>query len=106
MQIALYPAMPTRPYNFCLSLQDGNVFADFNIDPDGRVCAVRISFDGYGCCSTPANVGRMNPLDSAMLLTKVRQGSIDPSAAKVLRAYFNENRNAFWVDALVSHDLL
>jgi hypothetical protein len=41
MQIALYPPMPTRPCRFCLSLQGDSVFADFEVDPDGRVFAVR-----------------------------------------------------------------
>jgi hypothetical protein len=50
MDIALYPPMlPTRPCRFCLSLQGASVFADFDVDADGRVFAVRVSFDGYGC---------------------------------------------------------
>ena len=106
MEIALYPSMPTRPCRFCLSLQGDSVFADFDVDPDGRVYAVRVSFDGYGCCHAPADVGRMNMRDSEVLLEMVRQGAIHPAAGPALRAYFQENRSAFWIDALARHDLL
>ena len=82
------------------------MFADFEVDPDGRVFAVRISFDGYGCCDAPADVGRMSVRDSEALLAMVQQGSIQAAAAQALRAYFQQNRDAFWIDALVEHRLL
>ena len=107
VDIALYPPMlPNRPCRFCLSLQRGSVFADFDVDSDGRVFAVRISFDGYGCCRAPADVGRMSVRDSEALLAMVQQGSIDAAAALPLRAYFQQNRDAFWSDALAHHGLL
>lgn len=85
MEIALFPPMPTRPCRFCLRLQGGSVFADFGVDPDGRVYATR---------------------DSEALLEMVQQGSIDPAAASVLRTYFDANRGALWDDALAHHGLL
>lgn len=106
MEIALFPPMPTRPCRFCLRLQGGSVFADFGVDPDGRVYATRVSFDGYGCCHAPAEIGRMSERDSEALLEMVQQGSIDPAAASVLRTYFDANRGALWDDALAHHGLL
>ena len=107
MDIEIYPPMqPTRPCRFCLSLQGGSVFADFDVDSDGRVFAVRVSFDGYGCCDAPADVGRMGVRDSEALLAMVRQGSIHAAAAPALRAYFRQNRDAFWSDALAHRGLL
>ncbi len=107
MEIALYPVMrPSRPCRFCLSLQGGSVFADFDVDPDGRVFAVRVSFDGYGGRHAPPDVGRMNVCDSEALLTMVQQGSIHAEAAPALRAYFQQNRDALWPDALTHHGLL
>jgi hypothetical protein len=82
------------------------VFADFDVDTDGAVFAVRISFDGYGCCTTPATIGRMDAADSATLLAMVEEGAISPSAAPILRAYFHHNRDAIWSDALVEHGLV
>jgi hypothetical protein len=107
MEIALYPPMlPSRPARFCLSLQGGSVFADFDVDPDGRVFALRVSFDGYGCCEAPAEVGRMSLGDSELLLAMVQRGSIDAAAEPVLRAYFRQVQGALWSDALAHHDLL
>lgn len=102
----LCPPMPTRPCGFCLSLQLGSVFADFDVDADGRVYAVRVSFDGYGCCEAPADIGRMNLHDSQLLVAMVQQGAVLPAAAAALRTYFSENRGAIWADALAEHGLL
>ena len=82
------------------------MFADFDVDEDGAVFAVRVSFDGYGCCGTPATIGRMNAADSATLLAMVEDGAIAPSAAAILREYFRRNRDAIWEDALAEHGLL
>lgn len=106
MQIAVYPPMPNRPCRFCLSLQGDSVFADFDVDPDGRAYVVRVSFDGYGCCHAPADIGRMNARDSELLQTMVWQGVVHLGAARALRAYFHENRGVLWIDALARHDLL
>ena len=108
MEIELYPPMlPSRPCRFCLTLQGGSVFADFDVDPDGRVFAVRVSFDGYGCCTAPADVGRMNARDSEALLAMVQRGSVDATlAAPLLRRYFQEIRDALWSEALEDHGLL
>jgi hypothetical protein len=106
MEIELYPPMPTRPCRFCLTLQGGSVFADFDVDPDGRVYAVRVSFDGYGCCTAPADVARMNPRDSEHLLAMVQRGSLEPTAASVLRTYFDQIRSVIWSDALEHHGLI
>jgi hypothetical protein len=107
MDVELYPPMlPSRPCRFCLSLQGGSAFADFDVDPDGRVFAVRVSFDGYGCCQAPADVGRMSASDSELLLAMVQRGAIDATASPLLRAYFDQNRDAFWTDALVDHGLV
>lgn len=106
MEIAIYHPMPTRPCRFSLGLQGDSVFADFDVDGDGRVFALRVSFDGYGCCHAPVDVGRMNLRDSELLLEMVERGSIHPAAARALRGYFHENRGAFWIEALAFHGLL
>ncbi len=60
----------TRPCSFCLCLQEGSVFADFNLDSDGRVYVVRISFDGFGYCVTDGKVTRL-PLDESHTLVQL-----------------------------------
>ncbi len=97
----------TRPCRFCLCLQDGSVFADFNIDSDGRVYLVRISFDGYGCCATEDKVARM-PLDESQTLVKlVDTDDVNRDKIReILYRYFDQNQNVIWLDALVEHQLL
>lgn len=97
--------LPSRPCRFCLSLQGGSVFADFDVDPNGRVFAVRVSFDGYGCCHTPT-IGRMSATDSAALLAMVEANQIGPAAGAILRTYFRANRDVIWDDALKKHRLI
>ena len=100
------PMLPARPCRFCLSLQEGSVFADFDVDAEGRVFAVRVSFDGYGCCKAPTTIGRMGVPESEALLAMVQRGVVDPTAAPILREYFQRNRDFLWSDALAHHGLL
>lgn len=105
MNIEVFP--PFRACRFCLGLQGGSVFADFDVDPDGRVFAVRVSFDGYGCCDAPADIRRMSTTDSEALLAMVERHALDVEAAeRVLRAYFRQTRDVIWSDALAEHDLI
>lgn len=80
------------------------MFADFDVDPDGRVFARRVSFDGYGCCSL-AEVGRMSEDDSEAILAMVDAGELADGGA-ILRAYFRANRAVIWSEALEEHGLL
>jgi hypothetical protein len=101
----IFPVMPTRPCRFCLSLQDGSVFADFDVDAETRAFLRRISFDGYGCCS--GDFKKMNSEDSRLLIEAVESGSVeDPKIETLLRRHFSENAGSIWSDALASHDLL
>jgi hypothetical protein len=97
----------TRPCSFCLCLEGGSVFADFNIDSDGRVYIVRISFDGYGCCTTDGKVTRV-PLDESRKLVKlVNTDDVNRDEIReILYRYFDQNKNVIWRDALVEHQLL
>jgi hypothetical protein len=48
----------------------------------------------------------MSVRDTEQLLEMVQRRSFDASAERLLRDYFDENRDAFWADALAHHDLL
>jgi hypothetical protein len=48
----------------------------------------------------------MSVRDTEQLLEMVQRRSFDASAERLLRDYFNENRDAVWADALAHHDLL
>lgn len=98
-----YP--PFRECRFCLSLQEGSVFADFDIDEEGRVFLLRISFDGYGCCS--GGFKKMSRDDSGIVIAAVDRGIVDdPKVEASLRAYFEQNSDVIWSDALARHELV
>jgi hypothetical protein len=90
-----------------LCLQGGGVFADFDVDSDGQVYLVRISFDGYGCCETEGKVARM-PLDESRTLFKlVDTDDVNRDEIReILYRYFDLNQNIIWRDALAEHELL
>ena len=98
--------MPTRPCSFCLSLQGGSVFADFDTDDTDTVSIRRISFDGYGCCHVES-ARKMSSGDSRLLLDAIARGEVESvQVQEVLRRYFQESKDVIWSDALAEHDLL
>lgn len=106
MGVETYPVMPTRPCSFCLSLQGGSVFADFDTDDSDMVSLRRISFDGFGCCEVESTK-RMNSADSRLLLDAVACGALENARVEeVLRSYFRAGKDTIWIDALAEHDLL
>ena len=108
MSIAVetFPVMPTRPCSFCLCLQGGSVFADFDTDDADIISLRRISFDGYGCCEVES-ITRMSSGDSRLLLDAIARGELGSvQVEEVLRRYFRQNKDVIWSDALAEHDLL
>jgi hypothetical protein len=90
-----------------LCLQGGGVFADFDIDPEGRVYLVRISFDGYGCCRTEGEAARMPLDDSRTLVSCVDANDVNRDEVReILYRYFDQNKGVIWPDALDEHELL
>ena len=109
MSIAVqtYPVMSTRPCSFCLCLQGGSVFADFDTDDADIISLRRISFDGYGCCRVAESITKMSSDDSRLLLDAIARGELaSVEVEEVLRRYFRENKDVIWSDALAKHDLL
>ena len=100
------PVMPTRPCSFCLSLQGGSVFADFDTDDADILSLRRISFDGYGCCEVEV-APRMSSADSRLLLDALGRDELDTVPVHdVLRRFFRASSDVVWRDALAQHDLL
>jgi hypothetical protein len=108
MQITRDTSMtPSRPCKFCLGLQGGSVFADFDIDLDGRVFLVRISFDGYGCCPTGSNIARLSLSESRIFIESVAANDLDREEIReILSRYFEQNADFMWRDALEEHELI
>ena len=98
--------LPTRPCRYCLGLQGDSVFADFDVDNEGRVFLVRISFDGFGCCRTP-EARAMDTDTSRTWIDLVEADSVGSDELSViLSRYFEDNSDVIWKDALKEHDLL
>ncbi len=101
--------MPTRPCRYCLALQDDSVFADFNVDENGCLYLVRISYDGYGCrtLDSKIEIGRIGKEKSASLIMQIEANEFEsPEATKIIKEYLRENRELLWEDALKDHDLI
>mgnify|MGYP003383635785 CR=1 FL=1 len=84
------------------------MYADFDVDDSGQIFALRVSFDGYGCCHVPSDrVSKMNDEDSRRLLAMVENNVLDEEVVdEILRRYFNANRTLIWEDALEEHGLV
>lgn len=101
--------MPSRPCKYCLALQDDSVFADFDLDEQGCLYLVRISFDGYGCDRTdPENrPAKMSLEHSLILIQLIEKDNLNENeAAEILAEYFRANRMLLWEDALLAHGLI
>ena len=99
--------MSTRPCKYCLRLQGDSVFADFDVDNDGYIFLIRISFDGYGCCSLEEQRRKMNAEESRRLIEWIESDNVNHDAmSAVLIKYFDENKDVIWGDALADHELL
>lgn len=95
-----------RPCRFSLCFNDGSVFADFDVD--GRQCVylVRISFDGYGCCTVP-KATQMSPSESSKLLHAWAANDVNHAWVRdLLHTYLSANKHLIWEDALVEYGLI
>jgi hypothetical protein len=109
MSIAVetFPVMPTRPCTFCLCLQGGSVFANFDIDDANMISLRRISFDGFGCCTVGESITKLSSGDSHLLLNAINRGELGSvQVDEILRIYFQKNKDVIWSDALAAHGLL
>lgn len=105
--IYLSPPMPNRPCSFSLNLQDGSVFADFDIDSKRIISLIRISYDSFGCCEPRNPTTQMDEIDSNIILEAISSNDFENSKVEeTLRRYFRANKDSIWCDALEKHDLL
>lgn len=101
--------MGSRPCRYSLSLQDDSVFADFDINKNGNLYLVRISFDGYGCCYPDSKIaiGGINQKQSKRLIQLIESDNLNTTeASSILSSYLAENKSTLWEDALIEHELI
>lgn len=105
--IEVYPVMPSRLCSFCLCLQGGSVFADFDTNETELVSLRRISYDGFGCCEPREFTTMMNIEASRSILHAMATHTLETQLVEdILRNYFRENAEVIWRDALIEHDLI
>lgn len=97
----------SRPCRFCLCLQGGSVFADFDVDSEERVHLVRISFDGHGCCPTEGKATKMPVGESRTFVRLVNSADVNCDQLRdLLYRYFEQNQGVIWRHALENHELI
>lgn len=108
VEIRRFDGMKTvgRPCKFCLGLQDDSVFADFDLDENGCVILLRISFDGFGCCRTAGETRPMNLERSRQFIHLVENNDMSDTLALILLEFFSDNSDVISRDALDQHSLL
>jgi hypothetical protein len=99
----------TRPCTFTLALAEHSVFADFDVDSDGFISLVRVSFDGYGAWRPDEgqSTTTMDVRDAAVLQRARDEGTLNSDEVRaLLRRYFHANSATIWSDALAQYGLL
>lgn len=99
----------TRPCTFTLALDGGSVFADFDVDTDGFISLLRVSFDGYGAWRPAEGQSTtiMDVRDAAVLQQARDEGTLNSDQVRaLLRRYFYANSATIWSDALTQYGLL
>ncbi len=107
MDIREFEPMPTRPCKYCLALQDDAVFADFQMNENGNLYLVRISYDGYGCCEPKIKIGEMEATSTKQLVSAIENNNLGSlEVTTILSNYFRANKGSLWEDALLEHGLI
>lgn len=100
--------MPSRPCDYCLGLQEDSVFIDLNLDDDGRLFMVRISFDGYGCCRLGPDERRKLDFESSQKLKVLIElkDYENPMVGAIIGRHLEASKDLIWEDALIEHNLI
>lgn len=107
--IHIHTPRATRECAYCLSLQGGSVFADFGLPQDRRLYLLRISFDGYGCCTPEEEVSLLDHETTNKLIKAFESNEFESQTSyisEVLKEYFTRNKQYLWEDALIEHELI
>ncbi len=98
---------PGRPADYYLGYMDSSVFLDFNNCDNGRVCLVRISFDGYGCCDLGDKSEPLSAEDSEVFKRMMRNNINDQNILfEVIKKSIAINKGLLWLNALKEYYLV
>lgn len=99
--------MPTtRPADYYLGYDGGSVFMDFN-DTSQGICLIRISFDGYGCCSFEGSSIPLNSDESNHFREIMQESRLDQDRLRALvKKAIALNIASIWEEALEEYELI
>lgn len=100
--------MPTsRKADYCLGMNEGAVFLDFNRSTNNRIVLCRISFDGFGCCELKKTAIYLGEEESNQFLKEIEKELLDQKAINILvRKLIEINQTEIWTDALLEYGLI
>ncbi|MDT3367573.1 MAG: hypothetical protein LIR40_02875 [Bacteroidota bacterium] len=102
----------SRLADYYIGCHDSSVFIDFNNCEDDKICLVRISFDGYGCCNLGDNAIPLNKEDSAIFKKILQNQMVNQSIMdqhtieKTIKKVISLNESLIWADALEEYQLI
>jgi hypothetical protein len=99
--------MPSsRPAEYYLGYMDGCVYLDFNNYGDGRICLIRISFDGYGCNELGEHSIPLDKNDSRTFKEIIQKDIKEQSLLlTIVKRAIRLNKKLIWTDALEEYNL-
>lgn len=107
MDVRKFEPMSTRPCKYCLALQDHAVFADFQINEDGNLYLMRISYDTYGCCEPENKIMGIEITSTNQLISAIESNNLKTqTVTSILIGYFRAHKDVLWEDALLEHKLI
>ncbi|MBL7835114.1 MAG: hypothetical protein JNK18_14235 [Cyclobacteriaceae bacterium] len=95
----------SRKADFHLGCLEGSVFLDFNVTSEKRIYLIRISFDGYGCC-TIENIKHLSQQSSADFIEEFAKENLDQERiSKIILEVIKMNSDNIWQEALEEYKL-
>lgn len=101
-------SMPeTRKADYYLCCLNGSVFIDFNSSNKNEISLVRISFDGFGCCSLNKKAKKLNMKGSQKFIQEMKQSELNQeSITELVKKAIRINKKFIWSDALERYKLI
>ncbi|MDG1332775.1 MAG: hypothetical protein P8P74_10615 [Crocinitomicaceae bacterium] len=97
----------TRKADYYLGCLDSCVFLDFNCSADNRISLIRISFDGYGCCSLNDKAESLSSEESAKFIAEMNREHLNQELiTRLVKHLIEINKEHIWLDALEDYDLI
>jgi hypothetical protein len=96
-----------READYYLGCLEGSVFMDFNNYGETKVCLIRISFDGYGCCNLGKDSIPMDETDSTTFKEMIKEQLPDQfKLTAIVKKTISDNKRSIWEDALNEYGLI